>query len=208
MDRHYRPGRYARLSALIVFTGMSLLSGCARYAHSINDAYTPTATVRDGTGTVHIVIPENQKSPSAQSRWVLGKVSDDRNRQLDEVFSSQSPAEIIQTSLKEELQRAGYSVISATALPDNGQWVVNLSQSRIEVQQLSSMMTLKVNCQLLVRIDLLRNGEEVKWIQYEISSSGTDVKDRDTLAGKVLQEVLKSLMQKVVPELHALFRSS
>jgi hypothetical protein len=55
-------------------------------------------------------------------------------------------------------------------------------------------------------MDVYKNGQQIKRLQYESSSSKTDIKDRDMLARIVLEDALKSIMREAMPELHNLFR--
>ncbi len=191
---------------LIAFAGMMLLGGCARYARNVNTLYEPTATVRGGSGQVYIVIPESQRTQSPDIKWVLGKVKDDENRQIDEVFSPRSPAEIIQEAFGQEFKKAGYTVMPATKRLAAQQLVLDLTKTEIELDQISDLADIKAKCRVLVGVDVFRNGQLIKRLQYESTSSKDDIRDRDMLAGSVLEEALQSVMLKAMPELHNLFK--
>jgi hypothetical protein len=189
---------------LITLVGMLLVSGCTRYARNADTLYEPTATVRGGAGDVYIVIPESQHTQSADIKWVLGKVMDDENNKIDELFSSQSPAEIVQTALGLEFKRAGYTVIPTTKRPAAEQRVLDLTKTEVELNQISSLVDIKATCRMLVGMDVFRNGQLIKRLQYESTSTKTDLRDRDMLARSVLQEALQSIMLRIVPESHNL----
>jgi len=189
----------------IVITAVLFASGCTRYARTVDPLYEPSVTVRGGSGEVYIVIPESRQTQTADIKWVLGKVKDDKNIPIDEVFSSRSPAETIQTALGLELKRAGYSVFAVTKNPGAKPQVIDLAKTEIELEQISDLADLKAKCRVVVGMDVSRNGQMVKRLQYEAISSKTDIKDRDILAGQVLEEALQSVMLKAVPDLHGLF---
>ena len=168
--------------------------------------YQPTANVRGGTGEVYIVILESRQTHSPNIKWVLGKVKNDENQNIDEVFSTRSPAEIIQAAFGLEFKRAGYTVIAANKRPAGEQLVIELTKTEIELEQISDMADLKAKCRVLVGLDLFKNGQQIKRLQYESTSSKTDIKARDLLARNVLEDALQSIMMKAVPELHALIR--
>jgi hypothetical protein len=194
----------AQFILLISFACLLLTGGCARYASNVNTLYEPAAGVRGGSGEVYIVIPESLQTRSTHIKWVLGKVTDDDNRVIDDVFSPRSPAELIQAALGVELKRAGNTVIPATKLPVAGQIVIDLTKTEIELEQLSDLADLKAKCRVVMGIDLFKNGQMIKRLLYESASSKTDIKDRDLLAEKVLNEALQSVMLQAIPDLHNL----
>ena len=194
------------LVMLIACSGMLLASGCARYAQTVNTLYQPSATVRGGTGEVYIVIPENRRTSSSDIKWVIGKVKDDDYNIINDVFSPRSPSEIIQEALVLEFKKAGYTVIPATKSPAGNQQVLDLIKAEIAIEQISDLADLKVKCRVLVGIDVSNKGQLIKRLQYESTSSRTDIKDRDMLARKVLEEAIQSVMLKAVPELNSLFK--
>jgi hypothetical protein len=190
---------------LITIACLLLVSGCARYARNVNTLYEPSAAVRGGSGEVYIVIPESRQTHSSDIKWVLGTVKDGDNKNIDEVFSSRSPAEIIQAALGQELKRAGYTIIPTTKRPAAKQRVIDLTKSVIELDQISDLADLKAKCRVLMGMDVFKNGQQIKRIQYESTSSKTDIKDRDMLAKNVLEDALQSVMLEVMPDLHSLF---
>lgn len=190
---------------LIAYSCLLFASGCARYAHSVTTLYEPSATTRGGTGEVYIVIPENRQTRSPDSKWVLGTVKDFDRNVIDELFSPRSPAEIIQEALGRELKKAGYTVIPVTKRPDGGLRVIDLTKAEIDLEQISDYAGLKAKCRLLAGMDVFRNGQPIKRIQYESTSTKSGITDRDMLAGIVLEDALKSVMLEVMPELHTLF---
>jgi hypothetical protein len=195
----------ARLIGLIILAGMLLVSGCARYARNADILYEPSTTVQGSNGDIYIVIPENQQTPSTKVRHVLGTVFDGDNRKIDDILSSRSPAEIFQAALGLELTKAGYSVIPVTKRPAAEQRVLDLTKTELSLDQNSEFTNTKVTAHVLAGMDVYKAGKMIKRLQYEATASKTDIKDRDLLAGKVLQEVLQSVMLQAAPEIRQLF---
>lgn len=191
---------------LITIACLLLVSGCARYARNVNTLYTPSANVRGGSGEVYIVIPESQQTRSSDIKWVIGRVKNDDNKDIDEVFSPRSPAEIFQGAFGLEFKRAGYTVIPTTKRPAAEQLVIDLTKTEIELEQISDLADLKAKCRVTVGVDVFKNGQHIKRLQYESTSSKTDIKDRDMLARNVLEDALQSVILKAMPELHSLFK--
>ena len=199
--------KFTLVSSAMLVTCACLLfaGGCARYAHTVNALYEPSAAIRGGSGEVYIVIPENRQTRSPDNKWVIGKVTGTDNRTIDELFSPRSPAEIIRGAFGQEFKKAGYTVVPVTVRPDAGQRVIDLTKTEIELELISALGNIKATCRVLAGIDVVRNGQLVKRVQYESTASRTDIRDRDLLAGKVLEDALQSVMLQAVPELHGLF---
>ncbi|MHB8058018.1 MAG: hypothetical protein ACYDHC_09005 [Desulfuromonadaceae bacterium] len=191
---------------LITIASLLFVSGCARYARNVNTFYNPSATVRGGSGELYVVIPGSLQTHSEGVKWVLGKVRNDDNIVIDEITSPRSPAEIIQSALVLEFNRAGYTVIPVTKRPAAAQQVLDLTKAEIELEQISDLANLKVKCRVLAGLDIYKNGQHIKRVQYESTASRTDIKDRDLLAKNVLEDALKSLMREAVPELHTMLK--
>jgi hypothetical protein len=162
--------------------------------------------VRGGSGEIYIVIPENRPTQSSDIKWVLGKVKDDDNNTIDEVFSPRSPAEIIQEAFSQEFRSAGYTVIAVTKRPAAAERVLDLTKTDIEVEQVSDLADLKATCKIVVGVDVYSKDQQIKRLQYESKSSKIDIKDRDMLARIVLEDALQSLMREAMPDLHKLFK--
>lgn len=138
---------------------------------------------------------------------MIGTLSDGKNLKLDEVLSSRSPAEIIQSALVLEFKKAGYSAIPAIKRPASGQWVIDLTKTEIKMDQTSEFTNLKAACKVLMGMDVYKAGQLAKCFQYEATASKTDIRDRDQLAGYVLQDAIQLVMLKAMPELHTLFNN-
>ena len=192
-----------RVASLVVLSGVILTSGCARYARNVNPLYEPVVTARGG-GDVYITMPARQETLSSSEKWVIGTVNNRDGEKIDEIFSPRSPAEIVQSALSQELQRAGYTVHAVTARPAGSVKALDLTSVDVVLDQTSNLSDLKAKCSMKVRLDIYKGGQLLKKLQYESSYSDTNVKDRDLLAGAVLQEALHSIMQRAVPEIIAI----
>lgn len=202
-------GKRLKLTPFVMFVTlvcMMFAGGCARYARTVNTLYEPVATARGGSGDVYIVIPVSQNTQSPDIKWVIGKVTDNDNKQIDEVFSPRSPAEIIQTAFSLELKKAGYAAISTMGRPGDNLWTIDLAKTEIELDQTSAIADIKAKCRVRVKVDVLKNDQLFQQLQYEAVSSKTDIKDRDLLAASVLQDALHSVMLQAVPDLIGLFK--
>lgn len=188
------------------FAGILMLSGCTRYARSVNVLYEPSVAIQNGIGEIHLIIPESQQTQSSDIRWTIGSVTDGGNMKIDDVDSSRSPAEIIRAAFTQELKKGGYTVTPGTRMLESDGWAIDLTKTEIKIDQVSEFSTLKATCRVVAGMDVYKNGRLVKKLEYEASSSRTDIKDRDILAQRALEDALQSLMQKAVPDLDSLFK--
>ncbi len=195
--------RMILLSALSVILGVS--AGCARYARNVNTLYEPAATARGGSGVLYIVMPAGRETLPSNVKWVIGTVKDHDGMEIDKIFSPRSPLDIVQSALSLELRKAGYTVQTVTAKPAGPVREIDLTNAGIVLDQVSSLADLKATCHMDVQLDAGKNGQLIKKLHYESTYSNTTVKDRDLLAGTVLQEALHSLMEKAVPEIVRVF---
>lgn len=206
METRIKKFKPAPFVMLITCACLLLVSGCARYAHTVTTLYEPSATVSGGSGEVYIVIPENRQTRSPDIKWVLGTVKDNENKIIDELISPRSSAEILQAAFGQEFKKAGYTVIPTTKRPAAELRVIDLTKSEIELEQISDFAGLEAKCRVLVGVDVFKNGQQIKRVQYESTSSKSDIKDRDMLARNVLDDALKSVMLEAMPDLHTLFK--
>jgi len=200
--------KYNLTALLLCITCFCLLlaSGCTRYSRTVDTLYQPTASVRGGSGEIYIVIPENRPAHSSDIKWVLGKVKDDDNNIIDEVFSPRSPAEIIQEAFAQEFRNSGYTVLTVTTRPAADVRVLDLSKTIIELDQVSDLADLKATCRVVVGVDVYKSGQQIKRLQYESMSTKTDIRDRDMIARNVLEDALRSIMREAMPDLHNLLK--
>lgn len=205
MNRSTTTRKVLHIAVLATLAVTLMISGCARYAHDVNALYEPSAGIKGGAGDISIVIPESQQTQSTDIKWVLGDITDDDNRKVDDVTSPRSASEIIQAALALELKRGGYTVIQSVKRRGDEQRVLDLTKAEIKLTQVSGLASLEAKCRISFSVDVYEKGTLLKRLQYEATSSKTDVRDRDLLARTVLESALQSAMVRAVPDLHAIF---
>jgi hypothetical protein len=190
------------ISLLIV---IAFNSGCVRYAKDVSILYEPITTVRGGSGTLHLVSSADQQTKAENIKWVIGTVKNDQNKKIDEILSSTSATEIVKDAFNQELKKAGYSVVSVTARPVDSAKSIVMTSVEVQLDQLSDIADIKATCTLVVSLDMYKNGQLIKKLQYQSKSSENAIKDRDLLANRVLKEAIQSALQKAVPDTIAIF---
>lgn len=194
--------KICRLSLTVLLMALFLsASGCARYARNVSHLYDPVTMSKGGSGTLYIVTPADKQTKADDVKWVIGIVKDDDGKKIDEVMSSKSAEELIQDALTQELRRSGYTVVATASRQPDQVKTVELTKVDLALEQISDIADLKASCRISVSLDVYKKGQLVKKLQYESKNSDRSIKDRNLLAGKVLQDALQSAMQKAVPDL-------
>lgn len=199
--------RIRYMSLLMSILLLLLLTGCARYSRSVSTMYEPISTTRGGSGALYIVMPANQQTQSSSVKWVIGAVKDEDGNKIDEIYSAQSPGELIQSALGQEMRRAGYTVNPVTSPPAGPVNMLIITTPELVLDQESSAGKLTASSRLRMPLEIWRNGQLLKKLEYNATYSDTSVTDRDLLARTVLQETLHSTMSKAIPELVSLLES-
>ena len=199
--------RIRYMSLLMPILLLLLLSGCARYSRSVSTMYEPVSTTRGGSGVLYILMPANQQTQTSSVKWVIGSVKDEDGNKIDEIYSAQSPGELIQSALGQEMRRAGYTVNSVTSPPAGPVNMLIITTPELVLDQESSAGKLTASSRLRMPLEIWRNGQLSKKLEYNATYSDTSVTDRDLLARAVLQETLHSTMSKAIPELVSLLES-
>ena len=199
--------RIRYMSLLMSILLLLLVSGCARYSRSVSTMYEPISTTRGGSGVLYIVMPANQQTQSSSVKWVIGAVKDEDGNKIDEIYSAQSPGELIQSALGQEMRRAGYTVNPVTSPPAGPANMLIITTPELALDQESSAGKLTASSRLRMPLEIWKNGQLQKKLEYSATYSDTSVVDRDLLARTVLQETLHSTMSKAIPELVSLLES-
>lgn len=184
------------LVAVLAVTG-----GCARYSRSVSTLYEPVVAVRGGSGELQIVMPADQVSRSEKIKWVMGAVKDEDGNRIDEIYSAQSPGELIQNALSQEMRKAGFTVQQVSGNPASAGNMLVLTDPELVLDQVSTAGKLTATCKLRMPVEVWKSGQLLRKLEYNASYSDTSVTDRDVLAREVLRETMHSTMRKAVPEL-------
>lgn len=185
---------------------LAATGGCARYSRSVSTLYEPVTAVRGGSGDLQIVMPADQVSRSEKIKWVMGVVKDEDNNRIDEIYSAQSPGELIQNALAQEMRKAGFAVQQVSGTPTSGGTMLVLSDPELVIDQVSTTGKLTATCKLKMPVEVWKNGQLLRKLEYNASYSDISVTDRDVLAREVLRETMHSTMRKAVPELLAILK--
>lgn len=185
------------------FAGSVLLGGCARYAKYVEIIYEPVVKVgaQGSSVEVHISIPAKQISSMEQVKWELGAVTDGEGWVIDSLYSPSSPADLVRSALTQEMRQSGYSIFSTTTGPIKIQKLIDITKAEITLDQISDFSDIKATCKIVLGMDVYKNGQLSRKLEYMASSTRTVVTDRDLLARKLLQENLHTVMKNAVPDL-------
>ena len=201
--RQMRPQLRFTTCLLLALT-ISLTSGCARYASRINMLYEPVTSVHGMSGDLYISIKPAVQKPSGSVVWALGEVTDDDGKVIDHLTSPRPPAELIQAALVQEFKQAGYSTLAVSTIRADAAQVVEVHRVELTINQVSNLVEIKATCKLLIDIDIRKNGQVIRKLQYASKYTQTDIKDRDLLVQTVFSQTLQAVMRQAVPEIIAI----
>lgn len=177
------------------------LTGCATYySRQIVLLYDPVSTSRFGGGDLYLVNPELQP-PTASGAWAIGNTNNVEGQKIDTLWSGVSPAGMIQSALRHELNKTGYQVIPAKKSPDLSNKVVEITTALVTIDQVSKISQLNATCTVSVSLTIKKNGAPVRKLRYEAKASDLAIRDRDRLAGTMLNTTMQEVMKQAVPDI-------
>lgn len=193
----------AKIIALLIGLSVSLLSGCAQVARTVDVLYAPQALYGGGSGTLELVTgdsgPSGGNGPAV--RWVLGNITDSTGAATGEIITSMRPNDVIADAFKRELTAAGYQVTSAKSLDKNTKKGIIFNDISVKLEETSSLVKLESSCTILLKMDIWMNGTVVKRSTYQAKLSDTAVTDRDQLSAGIYQKAMRDLTQQALPDI-------
>lgn len=192
---------------LVLLTAITLLTGCATYARNVDQEYVASGKVSGGSGDVHIVIPEMPNAESKQTSWVLGVVSNDSGKIIDQLTTVRPSYEIVSEAFVKELTQSGYNVIASASLEKLIEREIVITNVFIELVQTVSLITTNANSKVLISLDIWNHGELVKSLELQASISEKSATARDEVAKIVFLKALESAIKNNVPILITLLET-
>ncbi len=178
------------------------LGGCATYTRQVVLRYDPITTTRFGGGDLYLLNAELQP-PTASGAWAIGTAKTGDGVMFDTLWSGVSPAGLVQSALQRELGQTGYQVISAKKAPDLYSKVVEITEARVIVDQVSKIPQVDAVCTISVSLTVMKNGAPVRKLHYEAKGSDLAIKYRDQLAETILRNTMQDVMKQAIPDIIA-----
>ncbi|MFA6499568.1 MAG: hypothetical protein WC256_02980 [Desulfurivibrionaceae bacterium] len=197
---HFIPRR-RNLLALSLITLLAL-GGCATYTKQLVMRYDPITTSRFGGGDLYLINAELQP-PTASGAWAIGNTKNGDGLMVDTLWSGVSPAGLVQSALQRELSQTGYAVIPAKKAPDLYSKVVEITEARVVVDQITKVPQVDAVCTISVSLTVMKNGTPVRKLHYEAKGSDLAIKNRDQLAETMLRNTMQDLMKQAIPDIVA-----
>jgi len=122
---------------------------------------------------------------------------------VDTLWSGVSPAGLVQSALQRELGQTGYAVIPAKKAPDLYSKVVEITEARVVVDQITKVPQVDAVCTISVSLTVMKNGTPVRKLHYEAKGSDLAIKNRDQLAETMLRNTMQDLMKQAIPDIVA-----
>ena len=198
--KHFTPRR-RNLLALGLMT-LLILGGCATYTKQLVMRYDPITTTRFGGGDLYLINAELQP-PTASGAWAIGNTKNGDGVMVDTLWSGVSPAGLVQSALQRELGQTGYAVIPAQKAPDLYSKVVEITEARVVVDQITKVPQVDATCTISVSLTVMKNGAPVRKLRYEAKSSDLAIKERDRLAETILRNTMQDVKKQAIPDIVA-----
>lgn len=197
---HFIPRRRNLLALGLITITLLLLGGCATYTRQLVLRYDPITTTRFGGGDLYLVNAE-LKPPTPSGAWAIGNTKNAEGTMTDTLWSSVSPAGIVQNAMTIELGQTGYQVIPAQKAPDLFNKVVEITAATVSVDQVHNISRVNASCTVKISLTVLKNGMPVRKLHYEAKSSDLAIKDRDRLAETMLRTTMQDVMKQAIPDI-------
>jgi len=198
--KHFTPHRRTLLALGLM--ALLILGGCATYTKQLVMRYDPITTTRFGGGDLYLINAELQP-PTASGAWAIGNTKNGDGVMVDTLWSGVSPAGLVQSALQRELGQTGYAVIPAQKAPDLYSKVVEITEARVVVDQITKVPQVDAVCTISVSLTVMKNGAPVRKLRYEAKSSDLAIKDRDRLAETILRSTMQDVMRQAIPDIVA-----
>ena len=196
--KHFTPRRRTLLALGLM--ALLILGGCATYTKQLVMRYDPITTTRFGGGDLYLINAELQP-PTASGAWAIGNTKNGDGVMVDTLWSGVSPAGLVQSALQRELGQTGYAVIPAQKAPDLYSKVVEITEARVVVDQITKVPQVDAVCTISVSLTVMKNGTPVRKLRYEAKSSDLAIKDRDRLAETILRNTMQDVMRQAIPDI-------
>ncbi|MBU4413146.1 MAG: hypothetical protein KKG98_08205 [Proteobacteria bacterium] len=197
---HFTPRRRTLLALGLM--ALLILGGCATYTKQLVMRYDPITTTRFGGGDLYLINAELQP-PTASGAWAIGNTKNGDGVMVDTLWSGVSPAGLVQSALQRELGQTGYAVIPAQKAPDLYSKVVEITEARVVVDQITKVPQVDAVCTISVSLTVMKNGTPVRKLRYEAKSSDLAIKERDRLAETILRNTMQDVMRQAIPDIVA-----
>ncbi|MHB1185694.1 MAG: hypothetical protein ACYC4A_13460 [Desulfobulbia bacterium] len=198
--KHFTPRRRNLLALGLL--ALLILGGCATYTKQLVMRYDPITTTRFGGGDLYLINAELQP-PTASGAWAIGNTKNGDGVMVDTLWSGVSPAGLVQSALQRELGQTGYAVIPAQKAPDLYSKVVEITEARVVVDQITKVPQVDAVCTISVSLTVMKNGAPVRKLRYEAKSSDLAIKERDRLAETILRNTMQDVMRQAIPDIVA-----
>jgi hypothetical protein len=193
----------ANRAFLAVLLLSALLAGCATVDRKVDVLYQPTVHGTGGAGDLYLSASGRQLAMAAKGtiQWIVGTVKNKDGDKIGNVVTGTAPVDQVMDALKQELSAAGYTVVPVDQPPQNAARGVDVAKVTIELDETSDLVKSDGISRLTVSIDLWKNGQKIRKLEYKSMLSDFAVKDRDLLLPKLLQKSLQEVMKQAIPEI-------
>ena len=197
-----KPGQ-RNILALAVLMIAALGAGCATVGDQrVEILYQRSANASGGSGDLYVVAESPALGGGATTiQWVLGEIRNKDGEKLGNTVTDTAPMDTLTAALVQEFKGAGYNTIQEKSMPQGVAKGVLLKSATIKLDEVKSAASLETKCKVTVTLEPWRDGKAIDKVDYESEYTDTAVTGRDTLAAKTLQQAMKVIMKRSVPDI-------
>ena len=180
-----------------------LCAGCATTDRKVNVLYQPVTVATGMRGDIYLTSSgrETPLGGRAAVQWLVGTVKNREGEKSGNVVTGRSPVDQVMDAFKQELAAAGFTVLSVAKLPAHAAGGVDITAATMELDENFDLVKSDATSRLSIALELWKNGQKVRKLDYRSTLSDFAIKDRDLLLPKLLQKSLQEIMKQAVPEI-------
>lgn len=197
-----KPGQRNMLVFLVLIVA-ALGAGCATVGDQrVELLYQRGANASGGSGDLYVVAESPALSGGSNTiQWVLGEILNKDGEKLGNTVTDTAPMDTLTAALIQEFKGAGYNTIQDKSMPQGVAKGVLLKSATIKLDEVKSAASLEVKCKVTVTLEPWRDGKAINKVDYESEYTDTVVTGRDTLPSKTLQQAMRVIMKRSVPDI-------
>lgn len=195
---------YRCLRLLMALVVASLSVGCASAGDQrVNILYQRGVRATGGSGDLYLVGQSTASTGGATTiQWVIGEIRGKDGKKLGNTVTDTAPADTLWAAYTEEFNGAGYNTVQQNSLPKGVAKGVVLQSARIMLNEVKSQENLEATCRIRVRVEPWRDGVPLRKVEYEAEyNSAFAVTERDQQADKTLDQAIRTIMLRSVPDI-------
>ena len=192
-----------RILGIAALLATVALAGCATADKNVRLDYHPTVNAVGGSGELYVTISAERDPLAKRSdvEWIVGVIKDDDGKPLGKILTNMEPKGLVADAFIQELNAAGYKVKVVPSLPTDAAKGLVFSGVTLKLDDVLEVVKAQAKGSVQVKVEIWKGGVKVKQLDYEETSSNTVMRTDSENLDKTLQETVKTVTRKAIPEI-------